>query len=152
MRSAVLANYINVVFTGVATLAESRTVFTQSAVRTDICTIAAHTAVGAKGGTLAADCITVRAQAHTVAANNFANLTYVYTVAAVSAQFACQFCVIFANVATGTKINTALIAIRAVIVRAEDGTFGTSLTVVAPLIYASDTYVAIFASPFVEAA
>ena len=116
MRSAVFTNYINVVFTGVATLAESRTVFTHSAVRTDICTIAAHTAVGAKGCTLAADCITVRAQAHTVAANSFANLTYVYTVAAVSAQFACQFSVIFANVATGTKINTTLIAIRAVIV------------------------------------
>ena len=55
MRSAVLANYINVVFTGVATLAESRTAFTQSAVRTDISTLAAYSTVGTKSCTLAAD-------------------------------------------------------------------------------------------------
>ena len=54
----------------------------------------------------------------------------------------------FANVAAGAKIHATIIAIRAVVIRAESSTFGTRLTVVAPLLYTFETYVAIFAREF----
>lgn len=148
MRSAFLANYINVVFTGVATLAESRTVFTHSAVRTDICTIAAHTAVRTEGDTFSAGRHTVGTETNTVRADRFTKLAYLYAFTAISAQFAHQVCVVFANVASGTKFNATIIAIRAAVIRAESSTFGTRLTVVAPLLYTFETYVAIFAREF----
>jgi len=148
MRSAVFTNYINVVFTGVATLAESRTVFTHSAVRTDICTIAAHTAVRAEGDTFSTGRHTVGTEANTVSADRFTILAHLYTFAAVSAQFAHQVCVFFANVAAGAKFHATIKAIRAVVIRAESSTFGTRLTVVAPHLYTFETYVAIFAREF----
>ena len=54
----------------------------------------------------------------------------------------------FANVAAGAKFHAAIKAIRAVVIRAESSTFGTSLTVVAPHLYTFETYVAIFAREF----
>lgn len=148
MRSAVLANYINVVFTGIATLAESRTVFTHSAVRTDICTIAAHTAVRAEGDTFSTGRHTVGTEANTVSADRFTILAYLYAVTAMSAQFAHQVCAVFANVAAGAKFHVTIIAIRAVVIRAESSTFGTRLTLEAPHLYTFETYVAIFAREF----